>query len=207
FFLFPPTGINLFYMKRYALLAATMVLLISCNESRRGNDSNANEDRDEAAAESNTDKFAGDKHKDADFVFEVVESNYGEIKLAELASQKSRNTEVKNIAKMLLTDHTASLNDLKTVAQAKAISVPVEETDAARRTLEDMAGESDKDFDLSWCKKMLDLHETSIDKFEDRLEKTEDAQLKDYVDKTLPVLRKHQEELQACEKKLEQTKS
>lgn len=205
--MFVPTGFKLFYMKRYALLAATMVLLISCNESRRGNDSNVNEDRDEAAAESNTDKFAGDKRKDAAFVFEVVESNYGEIKLAELASQKSRNTEIKNIAKMLLTDHTASLNDLKTVAQAKAISVPVEETDAARRTLEDMAGESDKDFDLSWCKKMLDLHDTSIDKFEDRLEETEDAQLKDYVDKTLPVLRKHQEELQACKEKLEGTKS
>ncbi|MDQ2656468.1 MAG: DUF4142 domain-containing protein, partial [Bacteroidota bacterium] len=189
------------------LLVATMVLLISCNESRRGNDSNVNEDRDEAAAESNTDKFAGETRKDADFIFEVVESNYGEIKLAELASQKSRNAEIKGIAKMLLADHTASLNDLKTVAQAKAISVPVEETDAARRTLEDMAQESDQDFDLIWCEKMLDLHNTSIEKFEDRLDKTEDEQLNDYLNKTLPVLRKHQQELQACQKKLEHTTS
>ena len=69
------------------------------------------------AAESNADKFGGKKQKDADFVFEVVESNHGEIKLAELANQKSRNAEIKEIATMLLTDHTASLNDLKTVDQ------------------------------------------------------------------------------------------
>lgn len=197
-------------MKRHYLLLIMLVGtsgLTSCNESRRGNDSNVNEDKDEAAAESNTDKFAGRKQKDADFVFEVVESSYGEIKLAELGSQKSRNKEVKSIAKTLVTDHTSSLNDLKTLAQAKAISVPVEETDASRRTLEDLADESDKDFDLNWCKEMVDLHDKNIDKFEDHLKDTEDDGLKTYLNKTLPVLKAHRDELQACEKKLEQSNS
>ena len=194
-------------MKRYDLIIfSALLLMVACNESRRGNDSNLNEDRNEAAAEANNDKFGGKKQKDAAFVYQVVEANYGEIKLAELGSQKSRNPEVKKIAEMLLTDHSASLNDLKTVAQAKAISVPVEETDASRRTLENMAEETDDEFDLNWCKEMADLHEKNIEKFEDQLNDSEDPELKAYIEKTLPVLKKHHEHLKACKDKLEKSK-
>ena len=186
----------------YVLIVAALMVATSCNESRRGNDSNLGEDRDEAAAEANTDTFRGKKQKDADFVYEVVQSNYGEIKLAELADQKSRNAEVKKIAQMLLTDHTASLNDLKTVAQAKGISVPVEEADGSKRKLENIAEETDDEFERMWCKEMLDLHESSIKKFEDHLDKTEDQELKAFINKNLPALKAHREHLKACDKKL-----
>ena len=134
--------------KCYHIFAlAASLALVSCNESGRGNDSHLNADRNQAAAESNTDKFAGKKKKDAEFVYEVVASSYAEIKLAEVASQKSRTPEVKKIAEQLLTDHTSSLNALKTLAQAQAISVPVEESDASKRKLENMAEESGHEFD------------------------------------------------------------
>ena len=178
------------------MIAAPLVL-VSCNESRRGNDSNLNEDRNEAAAESNTDKFAGKKQKDANFVYEVIETNYNEIKLAELGSQKSRTPALKQIAETLQADHTSSLNELKTLAQAKAISVPVEETEASRRKMEDLAAESDEKFDRAWCEQMMELHDKTIEKFEKRLEDSEDAELKAFINKTLPVLKKHHEQLAA----------
>ena len=202
-FLFTDGKTKLTYMNHvYWILMAVVFALSSCNESKRGNDSNLNEDRNEAADESNTDKFAGKKQRDADFVYEVVGANYGEIKLAELANQKSRNREVKRIAETLLTDHSASLNELKTLAQAKAISVPVEEPDASKRTLENMAEEGDDDFDHSWCTEMAEQHEKNIDKFERRLGDTEDPELKAFINKTLPVLKKHHEQLKACDAKL-----
>jgi putative membrane protein len=178
------------------------LILSSCNEPRRGNDSNVNETRDEAAAEENSDKFAGKTERDAEFVYDVVASNYAEIKLAELASQKSRTPEVKEIAEKLLNDHAASLNELKTLAQAKAIAVPVEEKDDARRRLQDLSEESTEDFEKKWCDQMVGMHEKSIDNFEDRLEDTEDAELKAFLNKTLPVLKQHQEQLKACQEKL-----
>jgi putative membrane protein len=103
----------------------------------------------------------------------------------------------------LLTDHTASLNELKTLAQAKAISVPVEEHDASKRKLEDLAEEEEEDFDEAWCKEMIDMHDKSIDKYRKRLDDTEDDELKDYLSKTLPVLEKHHADLKACEEKLQ----
>jgi putative membrane protein len=181
----------------YILALAACLTLISCKESGRGNDSNVNEDSNEAAAESNTDKFAGKRQKDADFVYEVVAANYGEIKLAELANQRSRTEQVKNMALALEKDHTACLNELKTLAQAKAIAVPVEEKDAAKRRMENIAKESGADFDKEWCKVMMDMHEDNIDKFEKRLDDTEDAELKAFITKTLPVLQRHHESLKA----------
>lgn len=181
------------------IATAAWLVLTSCNESRPGNDHSVNDDRDEAAAESNKDKFGGEKQRDAEFVYEVVESNYGEIKLAELAHQRSRTPEVKNLAQQLLTDHTASLNELKTLAQAKAISVPVEETSASKRKLENMAEEEGKAFDKAWCDEMMDLHDKTIEKFEKRLKATDDAELKAFINKTLPVLKQHHERLKAFE--------
>jgi putative membrane protein len=188
------------------LTLATFMAMISCNESRRGNDSNLNEDRNEAAKESNADKFQGKKQNDAKFVYEVVAANYAEIKLAELANQRSRNAEVKNSAQKIQSDHSTALNEIKILAQAKAISVPVEETDKAKRKIEDFAGESGKEFDRKWCKEMMDKHEESIDKFERRLENTEDVELKAWVSKTLPVLRMHYDRLKACYEKLKENK-
>jgi putative membrane protein len=191
-------------MKRiYQILAiAALLAFNSCNESGRGNDSNLNEERNKAAAESNTEKFAGKTQKDADFVYEVIASNYGEIKLSELANQRSRNAQVKQIAEELQSDHTASLNELKTMAQAKAISVPVEEPDASKRKMENIAEESGEDFDKEWCKEMMNMHDHNIDKFEKRLKDTEDPLLKAFINKTLPVLKKHHESLKACNEKL-----
>ena len=189
--------------KIYHLLAiAASLTLVSCNESRRGNDSNLNEERNEAAAESNTDKFEGKKQRDADFVYEVVGSSYGEIKLAELANQRSRTAEVKQIAQQLLAAHSGTLNDLKTLAQSKAISIPVEEPDASKRKLEDMAQEQGNDFDKQWLQEMIDLHEKDIEKFEHRLKNTDDAELKAFISKALPDLKKHHENLMACDARL-----
>ena len=188
----------------HIIITSTVLAVTACNESRRGNDSNVDEPRNEAAAEANQDKFAGQTQKDAEFTYEVVASNYGEIKLAELANQRSRNTEVKNLAQMLVTDHTTTLNELKTIAQAKAISIPVEERETAERKIDNLADKSGEDFDKEWTSEMLDMHEESISNFENRLESTEDAELKAYISKTLPVLKKHREELEALEENLKQ---
>ena len=177
----------------------SLVAMLSCNETRREKE----EDSNEAAEEANDDKFKdNDMENDADFVAEVVAKNYAEIRLAQLASQRSANPEVKSIAKMLEADHTKVLNELKSLAKQKAISIPVEEQDKDKRQIDNFYDESGKDFDKKWTKELIDRHETSINKFEKRYEKTEDADLKSFTDKTLPHLRMHLEKLNALHEKI-----
>lgn len=197
-------------MKRCAYLfmitIAASLALASCNEGRRGNDADFRNDRDEAADAANTEKFNGKKQRDADFVFETVANQYGEIKLAELAIQRSHNADIRSVAKRLEKDHSASLNELKTLAQAKAISVPVEESDDAKRTIGKFAGESGSDFDQKWCSHMLDMHDERIDKYQKRLNDSEDPELRAYLEKNLPILKDHDALLRACNDKVKDRK-
>jgi putative membrane protein len=183
---------------RGAVLIA-LVGLLSCNENRK----NENDNSKETAEKANDEKFkSNEANKDADFVAQAVGESYAEIKLAKLAEQRSASREVKEIARMVEKDHEKSLNELKTLAQHKAISLPVEENDQDKNDIEKFQDESGKDFDKKWCKEMIDAHEDAISKFENRMEKTEDADVKALANKTLPHLRTHLEKLNLCYTKL-----
>ncbi|MBT1698368.1 DUF4142 domain-containing protein [Fulvivirgaceae bacterium PWU4] len=189
------------------LTLASLVLMLACDTRRESDsDTNDNEDSKEVAEEANDEKF-DDKsmENDADFVANTVAANYGEIKFAGLATQRSANPEVKKAAAMMVEDHTKALNELKTLAQSKSITVPVEEDDEARRKTERFSDEAGKDFDKKWCNEMIDRHDESIRKFENRMEKTEDAELKAWISKTLPVLRNHRDHLKMVHDKIKDT--
>ena len=183
----------------FTLVSLVAMFSFSCNETRRDDDNDSNE----VAEEQNEEKFEdNDMENDAEFVAEVVAANYAEIEFAQLASQRSTNPEVKALARQLVTDHTKVLSDLKSLAQSKAISVPTEAEDADERKIERFYDEAGKDFDKKWTKEMIDKHEKSINRFEKRFEKTEDAELKAFADKTLPHLRMHLEKLNALLEKI-----
>jgi putative membrane protein len=187
----------------------SLVTMLACNDTRKDNDvADTNDDSKEQAEEANDEKFEdNDMENDADFVANTVASNYGEIKFAKLATTNSSNAEVKKIAGMLVMDHTKTLGELKTLAQTKSITVPVEEDDEARRKTERFSDEAGKDFDKKWCKEMIDRHEETINKFEKRADKTEDAELKGWINKTLPTLKNHLQQLEACHERIKDTNS
>lgn len=183
------------------LTLASLFAFYSCNESRREQDQDSNE----IAEESNEEKFEDrDMEKDADFVAEAVASNYAEIKMAKLASQRSGNPEVKEIARMLEADHTKVLNELKTLAQQKAITVPVEEKDEAKRKMENLTEKNGEEFDKKWLEQMEDAHEKSINKFEKRADKGEDADIKAFAAKHLPHLKMHKDKIDACQERVKE---
>jgi len=133
-----------------------------------------------------------DKEKDADFIVNAVAGNYAEIKLAELALSRSANADVKKTATKLIAHHTQILTELKGYAALNGITVPVEETDEAKKDYNNLAEEKElNDFDEKWCDKLADNHDETINSFERTLNKTEDAELKNWITSTLPGLRSH----------------
>lgn len=181
-----------------------LVVLLSC-DARRDHDHDGSM---EAAEEANDDRFEDNsKEKDADFVAEAVAANYAEIRMAELGLQRSNNAGLKEIAQSLQADHNKALNELKTLAGGKAITVPSTAPDDATKKMENLSDESGDEFDKKWTNELIDRHEDSIDKFEKRFDKTEDAALKEFINKTLPTLRMHKEKLEAFEDRLKNKKN
>jgi putative membrane protein len=99
------------------------------------------------------------------------------------------------------------LGELKTFASSKSISIPSEADDEAMRKTKRFSDEAGTDFDKKWCKEMIDRHEETINKFEKRMDKTEDADLKAWLSKTLPTLRSHLQMLEGHHEKIKDTNS
>jgi putative membrane protein len=189
-------------VRKFLMMVFAALVMVSCTPKEKTADSN------EVAEEANEEKFEDKKdEKDAEFVADVVASNYAEIELAKLASTRSDNAQVKEVARMLEDDHNKLLTELQAFAGTKAITVPTEPKDDAKKKIEDLTKEEDiKDFNKEWCKEMADKHEKTIEKFEDRAEKTADADLKIWITQTLPHLRTHLDKVKACEESLKNSK-
>ncbi|AXY78386.1 DUF4142 domain-containing protein [Paraflavitalea soli] len=161
------------------------------------------EESKEVAEDKNDAKFKTDSSEDkAAFVVDAVSGNYAEIKLAQLAIQKSTDKDIKAIAKSLEADHTAALEELKTLATSKAISIPTEEPDGTKEQLKDLSDDKPADFDKAWVKALMDKHEKTISSYEKELNDTKDEDLKAWLNKVLPIIRTHHDKLMAYNSKV-----
>lgn len=176
-----------------ALLSIVLAGFVSCNSS---------DESKKQAEDANEEKFDKAAEKDAQFVVDQVAGNYAEVKLAQLAQQKSTNPEIKSVAAMLESDHTAVLNDLKSFATKKNISIPAEETQDAKDKIQKLNEEQASAFDKKWCDELMDKHMKGIKAYEDASNNLEDPELKSWAANLVPKLKMHHEKLDSCHKKL-----
>jgi len=184
------------FINRIGAMLLLAAIAFSCGQK------NSNEtDSNKGAEEANEDKFQSKEgEKDAEFVAQTVACNFGDIQLSQLAQQKTNNDQVKEVAKNIEENHSKLLKDLQNLAEEKAISLPTEAEDAKKRKIEDLTKETDiRDFNKEWCKEMVSSHEKTIKDFEDRWEKTEDPELKNWIAETLPHLRSHLDKIKSCD--------
>jgi len=190
--------------KIFAVILFASIVIVGCDQKK----DKANEDTAEAAEEANEDKFQTQKsEQDAEFISEAIASNYAEIEMAQLGVQRSDNSEIKAVGRELEDAHNKLLRDLQNLAEKKAISVPQSGDDADRKKIEDLNKEEKiNDFNKEWCETMVKKHENSIEKFEERMAKTEDPDIKALVNESLPHLREHLEKVKACHAKIAEAK-
>ncbi|HEY0680145.1 MAG TPA: DUF4142 domain-containing protein [Chitinophagaceae bacterium] len=186
------------------LLGAGLLAMMACNDAATDADNDkdslgVNENRTDTSTTATGTALA---EKDAQFLSEVAASNMAEVKLSQLAQQKGTNQEVKDIAKMLETDHSAVLGEVRSFASGRSVSLPAEEKEDARDMHNKLNAKTGKEFDKDWCEHMVDMHQKSIKKFEDAQNDLNDADLKAWVGNTLPKLRTHLDKLKECDKKL-----
>jgi putative membrane protein len=153
-----------------------------------------------SAVDSN--RITEDQKKDAQFLIDAAEINMEEIKLGQLAQQNSMMSEVQELGKMMETEHTKCLNDLKMLAEKKAISLPTTITKEGEEAYQKLITESASDFDKKYCSMMVDGHKTAISKFEKASADCVDVDIRTWATETLPSLRKHLDHSIYCQKNL-----
>jgi putative membrane protein len=135
---------------------------------------------------------------DRKFIEEAANSGMFEVQVAQLAATKASDANVKSFAGMLVDQHTAANNELVKIANAKGVELPAAPKRALRRDIEKLGKKSGDEFDRDFVRNVgIKAHEKDIKLFEKASKSVKDAELKAFVDKTLPSLREH---LAAAEK-------
>jgi putative membrane protein len=168
-----------------SLFLLSSLLLYNCNPKDSG-------DSKDMAEEQNEEKFDDKKtENDAEFVVDAADGGMLEVRLAELAMKTSASNEVKNYAKMILTDHSKANTELKTIAEKKNITLPIDLSDKNQKTLDDLKDKTGEDFDKAYCKVMVDDHKEDIKEFKKQAEDGSDPELKSWASEKVVTLEQH----------------
>ena len=137
---------------------------------------------------------------DKAFILAAAQGGMTEVKLGELAAQKGMRDDVKAFGKMMVKDHTAINDDLKALAAQKGVTIP-DGLDAKHQGMVDkMAALTDSEFDHAYITGMIKGHKMDAKEFKAESAETKDADIKGFVDKSIPVVDEHLKRITAMKK-------
>jgi putative membrane protein len=182
-----------------AIIAASALFIVqSCDNDKKPEDSK------DVAEEHNEAKFINkNTEKDAQFIVNAAEINLEEIKLGELAQEKSTMPKIRALGKMMEEAHRKCLDDLTALANKKSITIPTSPTDNVMDTYKKLNNKSEADFNSSYCDMMVKGHKDAIVMFDKASTESTDTDIRDWALATLPELRKHLDHSITCQKTCE----
>lgn len=133
----------------------------------------------------------------ASFLQKAAQANAAEIKTSQAAQTRAIDPAVKAFADRMVDEHTANEHALEALARKRNVTVgddPDPERQIRIGTLQKLNGPA---FDHAYMNMMIEDHAASIGLFEDAARTTRDAEVRQFVDATLPVLREHAEAAKA----------
>ena len=128
---------------------------------------------------------------DARFAVAAAAGGLAEVELGRIARYKGASVQVKAFGTMMVSDHSKAGNELKALAKSKGISLPATLDHGEQQIKDDLSGKSGADFDKAYIKNMIGDHQKDIKDFQEAIGTLQDADLKAFAEKTLPILKMH----------------
>jgi putative membrane protein len=137
---------------------------------------------------------------DTNFILAAAQGGMTEVKLGELAATNGMRDDVKEFGQMMVKDHTAINDDLKTLATQKGVPLP-DSLDAKHQAMVDrMTALTGSEFDNTYIKGMIKAHQKDDKAFKAESAATQDADIKSFLDKSIPVVEAHLQHVTAMKK-------
>ena len=133
----------------------------------------------------------GPHKNDNEFMMTAAHSDQNEIQQSKMALAKGVTGMAKEMANKMIADHTKSTADLKKIAAKKGVTLPTDmdaEHKAMAPAMEKLSG---KDFEAKYLSQMQTDHQKTANTMMAHEKMTQDADLKAFIGKTLPVVQQH----------------
>ncbi|KAA0989232.1 DUF4142 domain-containing protein [Dyadobacter aurulentus] len=182
------------------LTLATVAMLWGCGSKSTDTTDFADSTNEAVADSTDTDSGSAVAEDDAEFAVEAANGGMAEVALSKIAEEKATDPKVKAFAKQMVTDHSKANEELKTLASSKNITLPSAPNEEKQKAAADLGGKSGSDFDKAYIAQMKKDHDNTVKLFEDAQKEVKDAELKAFIDKTLPVIKAHAEHVKSLDK-------
>ena len=128
-----------------------------------------------------------------EFVKKVAISNMFEVQASQVALDKKPDADTKPFARKMVTDHTATTKQLKSLVESGKVKVTLPTALDAdhQKKLDELRGLDGKQFDQAYDQAQLQGHEEAVQLFEQYSRSGDNPDLKRWAAKTLPHLKQH----------------
>jgi putative membrane protein len=178
-------------MKKILLITLSMIAALLFNACSNNHEETTNDAKDAEKANDSTQVVASDM--DNKFVTRAANDGMFEIEMGKLAETKATTPEVKELAKMMVEDHTKASNELKAASIAKGINLPTEMENSDKELITKFSEKKGIEFDKDYASLMVDKHKDAVELFDDASQNCKDNDLKAWAAGALPTLKHHLE--------------
>ena len=136
-----------------------------------------------------------DKSSDQSFFKHAAQGGIAEVDAGTLAQRKGDSQAVKDFGAMMVQDHSAANEKLKSIATAESVELPTKASvsqAASRAKLEVLSGDT---FDKAYIKGQIAAHEQTVALFKREIASGADSQAKSFAAETLPTVESHLKKL------------
>lgn len=167
-------------------LSTLMIMMCTC-EFQACNSTTKNQSAD-TPTDNNAITVSED---DSKFAVLAGDFNIDEVEVSYFVQDRLSNPKVKELAAMLIKEHAKINEQLMAISMKKKIPVSTSLNGKGQQAESDISQNEGSAFDKAYVVQMIKDHEDAIKLFEDAADDVNDAELKDFVTKNLPTLKKH----------------
>ena len=128
---------------------------------------------------------------DRKFMEKAAQGGMAEVQLGKLATERASAPQVKQFGQRMVDDHGKANDQLKQLASQKGVTLPTTMDKSAQKEHDRLSKMSGAEFDQEYMKHMVSDHKKDVSEFKSEASKAKDADVKQFAQKTLPVLEEH----------------
>lgn len=198
-------------MKKTSFLILATVLFFACDNSNKNETSNKTGSDSarigmDTRDTTNSNSTAPEALTAESFVSKAAMGGMMEVQAAKIASKKGTSKEVKDMAKMIMTDHAKANEELKALAKKKNIAVPDSLNEEMKTKITNLQSTSGTEFDKAYADMMVNDHNEDIPFFERASKEISDPDIQKWAAGKTETLKHHLHMAEEAQKKLSASK-
>jgi putative membrane protein len=129
--------------------------------------------------------------RDAKFVEKAAMGGMFEVEAGKAAARNGQSDAIRRFGQRMVADHGKPNAEQLRIAQAKSLTTPQKLDAKHAKMLDKLTKAQPAEFDKIYADEMIKAHKEDVKLYQTEAEKGQDAELKAFAAKTLPVLQDH----------------